>query len=302
MQESQAAWDRRITDRLARLAYWQALEHGYRARDLFLGPTLLFARPGEGGATLASGGAGGEWLGIASLVQPAELHEVLPEAGGTTGAAAGAGPAAAAARQIEAALLAAAAAADDDASPAAAAAAQGSSLLLTPRAPPSPAPFTPAASAAIDSDTTSIVLPLNRLCPERRYILRAGGRSGTPAALLTPPLTRIPLWLIGNETGGIGSSIKELAAALPLPCYGLALGGEAASLVSLAELAAHYVAAITAVQPHGPYLLAGCSVAGAALAHACAAGLQSAGQRAGLLLLDGCLGRPQGLTLHDPTW
>lgn len=225
-------------------------------------------------------------------MQPAALHE-LPEGGST---------AALAARQVQAALLAAAAEAAEAeaASPEVAAMEQGSSMMLTPRQPPSPSPFSPPA----DSETATIVLPLNRLCPERRYILRRSGRSssGTPRQLLAPPLARLPLWLVGNETGSITGSLKEMAAELPLPCYGLAMGGEAANLGSLAELAAHYVAAVQAVQPRGPYLLAGCSISGAAVAHAAAAQLQAAGQRVGLLLLDGCLGQPAGLPLHDTTW
>lgn len=112
----------------------------------------------------------------------------------------------------------------------------------------------------------------------------------------------MPLWLVHGETGGISSGLKEMTAALPLPCYGLAMGGDAANCGSLAELAAHYVAAVQAVQPQGPYLLVGCSISGAAVAHAAAARLQATGQRAALVLLDGCLGQPPGLPLHDTTW
>lgn len=190
-------------------------------------------------------------------------------------------------------------------------------MLMTPRQPASPSPFSP----PVSSDTATVVLPLNRLCPERRYILRRGGatpagiaaggtgflggaagRSGTPRQLLTPPLARLPLWLVHGETGSITGALKELAASLQLPCYGLAMGGDAAQCNTLAELAAHYVAAIQAVQPQGPYLLAGCSISGARLAYVVAACLQAAGQRAGLVLLDGCLGKPAGLPLHDTTW
>jgi hypothetical protein len=253
---------------------------------------LLLARPralGAAASLLAGGGPGGEWRSIASLVLPAELVELAEGAGGTV------------VRQVQAALLAAVRQAEEEeaAAPEEAAAEAGSSMAMTPRPPPSPAPPLPPPP---DSDTASVVLPLNRLCPERRYILRRGGRSGTPRALLTPPLARLPLWLVHGETGAITGGLKEVAAALPLPVYGLAMGGAAAALSSLDELAAHYVAAVTAVQPHGPYLLAGCSVAGAAVAAAAAVRLQEAGQRVGLLLLDGCLGQPAGLPLHDATW
>lgn len=314
LQEQPADWERRIDALLSRLTYWQALAAAYAASDIFSGQTLLIAQHRPAGSRVSPAdllAAGGAWQSIALLVQPVALHELaadIPAAG--SGAAAVSPGTAAAARQVEAVLLAAAEqAADAEAqSPEAAAALHGSSMLLTPRAPASPGPFVP----ALASDTASVVLPLNRLCPERRYILRRGGagsgpqpawsRSGTPRALAAPPLARLPLWLIHGETGSITGALKELAAALQLPCYGLALGGEAAHCGTLAELAAHYVAAIQAVQPRGPYLLAGCSISGAALAHAAAARLQVAGQRCGLVLLDGCLGQPPGLPLHDTTW
>lgn len=298
VQEAQATWDRRITALLDRLAYWQALAGGYQAADIFSGPTLLFARqrssqPGAAGGLMAAGGPGGEWQSIAMLVQPVEQHE-LPEGAGSSGTAA------AAARAVQSALLAAVRLAEEAEAdtPEATAAEQGSTMLMTPRLPASPGPFSP----PVDSDTASVVLPLNRLCPERRYILRHSGRSGTPRQLLTPPLARLPLWLVHGETGSISSGLKDVATVLPLPCYGLAMGGDAANLNSLNELAAHYVAAITAVQPQGPYLLVGCSISGAAVAHTAAMQLQGMGERVGLILLDGCLGQPAGLRLHDPTW
>ena len=332
VQEAQAAWDRRIDGLLSRLAYWQALAGSYTASDVFAGRTLLFAQQRSGTASegaralLAAGGPGGAWQRISLLVQPVEAWD-LPSsfgAGGGTGSGASgsrgsgsAGPsspssAVSAARLVQAALLTAAreAAEEESASPEETAAEQVSSMLLSPRPPMSPTPFSPVGvggggSAVAESDTVSVVLPLNRLCPERRYILRygqAGRSSGTPPALLTPPLVRLPLWLVHSETGSITVGLKGLAAALPLPCYGLGMGGDVSSVTTLAELAAHYVAAVQAVQPHGPYLLAGCSVSGSAVAHAMAVRMQATGQRAGLILLDGCLGQPAGLTLHDPTW
>ena len=304
LQEAQAAWERRIDTLLSRLAYWQALAGGYTATDIYAGQTLLFAQHRVQGSRglLAAGGPGGAWQSIALLVQPVVLHEQPEVVAGSPGAPA----TATAARHVHAVLFAAVQQATEaeSASPEAAAAEQGSSMLLTPRQPASSKPFSP----AVETDTVSVVLPLNRLCPERRYILRqsggaaGSGRSGTPPQLLTPPLARVPLWLVHGETGGITGGLKEMAAALPLPCYGLAMGGDAADCGSLAELAAHYVAAVQAVQPQGPYLLVGCSISGAAVAHVAAARLQAAGQRAGLVLLDGCLGQPAGLPLHDTTW
>lgn len=135
-----------------------------------------------------------------------------------------------------------------------------------------------------------------------RYILRAAvGKSGTPSQLLAPPLTRLPLWLVHNERGDISSSLKELAATLPLPVYGLAMGADADECGTLATLAAAYASAVKAVEPAGPYLLLGASVAGSALAHAMACSLEARGERVALLLLDGCVGRPAA-PLHDATW
>ena len=116
------------------------------------------------------------------------------------------------------------------------------------------------------------------------------------------PLSRLPLWVLHTETGALGSAVRELAATLPLPAYGLAMGADAQSCESLAELAARYLDAVQAVQPAGPYLLLGCSMAGAALANAMCVALEARGQHAALLLLDGCLGQPANLPLHDPTW
>ena len=303
LQEGAAAWELRIASLLSRLAYWQALASGYSASDIFEGQTLLAARqPGAAASQLSGGGPAGAWRSVAMLVQPVELLEMPEVAPAGSGTPTAAPAAAAAARQLQAALLGAVQAVlDVEAStPEAAAAEAGSSMLLSARQPASPAPFSPPA----DSDTVSVVLPLNRLCPERRYILRCAGRlaAGTPRALVAPPLARLPLWLVHGETGSITGAVKELAAALPLPVYGLAMGGDAANCLALKELAAHYAAAIQAVQPRGPYLLVGCSISGAAVAHAAGAQLQAAGQRVALLLLDGCLGQPAGLPLHDTTW
>lgn len=135
-----------------------------------------------------------------------------------------------------------------------------------------------------------------------RYILRqAGRRSGTPAQLLPAPITRIPLWVVHNERGDISGSLKDLAAALPLPCYGLAMGADAEQCGSLEALAAQYVQSMQAVQPVGPYLVLGPSLAGSALAHAMAGALQAAGEAVALVVLDGCVGAP-GAPVHDATW
>lgn len=56
------------------------------------------------------------------------------------------------------------------------------------------------------------------------------------------------------------------------------------------------------MQPAGPLLLVGCSVAGCTIATAMAAALESAGRTPLLLLLDGCVAPPREVALHEPTW
>lgn len=136
-----------------------------------------------------------------------------------------------------------------------------------------------------------------------RYILRRSGRlhTGTPRQLTTAPLTRLPLWMVHTERGDVSQGQKDLAALLPMPCYGLAMGADAGACASVADMAEHYCRAILALQPAGPYLVLGSSIAGAAVADAIVSQLRGTGQRAGLLILDGCVGRPT-VPLHDANW
>jgi thioesterase domain-containing protein len=180
-----------------------------------------------------------------------------------------------------------------------------------------------AASSSPSEGTYTVITPLNRLCPERRYILRKN--SGPPAGglSLVKPVTRVPVWLLHTERGDISVAQKELAASLPMPCYGLAMGPDAEMCVlpsagaangsggesGLNKLAEEYCTAIISMQPAGPYILVGSSIAGAALAHAVAAKLDERqpptsnnnSNNTGLIILDGCVGCPP-LPLHDPTW
>lgn len=149
--------------------------------------------------------------------------------------------------------------------------------------------------------TVCVVSPLNRLCPERRYILRHIGKTGTPAQMASAPLARIPLWMTHSERGDISGAQKELAAMLRVPCYGLALGPDAEECTDTEELAASYCAAMIEMQPSGPYLLAGTSVTGCVIAQAMARYLHNSGKQTGLILLDGCIS-PPNIPLHDTTW
>lgn len=175
LQTDRGEWEQRVHALLQRLAYYQSLVAGYRADDLFPGQTLLFAHRTEssgsgsvGSRLLAAGGPGGAWRSVRNLVQPAAEH-VLPDKLGGASAAGGAGgsgpssPAAgSAAQQVQAALAEALqrkADADD-----AEGLGQLSLSMMSPR------PASPRHTPALGSParTYSIVLPLNRLCPERR--------------------------------------------------------------------------------------------------------------------------------------
>jgi thioesterase domain-containing protein len=276
-----AAWDRSIDALLGCLAYYKTLAEGYTPVDIFPGQTVVF-RCREGNH-LAAGGPGGAWARFRFLVQPAAEHALAVPAGKEGAASA----AAAVSEALRAAVARRAAAEARVAGPSALA-------LMSPRfasggAPPPESP----------ASTLALVLPLNRLCPERRYILRRAGRAGTPPA--APPLARVPLWLLHTERGDVSGAQRELAAALPLPCYGLGMGADADQCGSLGDLVEAYVAAVTSMQPAGPYLLLGASIAGAALAAEVAARLEATGHPAALIVLDGCLGAP-AVPLHDATW
>jgi len=56
------------------------------------------------------------------------------------------------------------------------------------------------------------------------------------------------------------------------------------------------------MQPTGPVLLVGCSIAGCAIASAMAAVLERMHRQPLLVLLDGCASPPQEVRLHEPTW
>lgn len=313
-------WDARVNALLSRLAYFASVAHEYAPRDVFLGQTLAVV--GAAGPQL--GAVHAAWERISFLVQPIETI-VLPglaETGPTPRGAPGEPetPAAPPLRQELPALLWELVRRAEERSAQAEAAVQTPSsaagrlsrrISIGGATASAADAFGPAGTASDPSsfDTTTLVLPLNRLCPERRYILRratavphaAPTSGGTPAALVAPPLTRIPLWVVHGERGDISAAQKELAGALPLPAYGLAMGPDADDCGSLEELAQRYAAGLRALQPQGPYLLLGSSIGGALLAHALACALEAQGAAVGLVLVDGCVGTP-ALPLHDVSW
>ncbi len=172
------------------------------------------------------------------------------------------------------------------------------STVLVPSAPP------PSSSAA--SSPAICITALNSHCP-------LGNRSvhpQHPSAPATPhppspASTSQPLWLLHDETGSTLGNVRRLAAALPMPVYGLNLPDllptpaptsstsspsapwTAAALPTASRLAEMYAAAVVSVQPYGPYLIGGTSGLGCLLAAATAAALEARGHDVGLLLMDG---------------
>ena len=306
--EVSAAWDKLIDGILARLGYFKTIANSYAPTDVFVGQTLVFTDPASHGVGLASGGPGGVWHSIRFLVQPVSEH-ALPAQPATPRANQSPSTVAATLAEHLRNSVRRRAAAEERAS--------GSSALslMSPRMDiPQQLTATtlpteqPQQLPVYDSpaSTVCLIVPMNRMCPERRYILRRAGRSssaGTPRQLTagTAPLTRLPLWMVHTERGDLSGAQKELASALPMPCYGLGMGADADQCGSISELAAAYCAAVIEMQPAGPYLLMGTSVVGSLIAHAMALHLQADGRPVALILLDGCVGTPS-VPLHDATW
>lgn len=291
--EEQAAWDKRIDELLARLSYFKTVAETYAPMDIFPGQTLVFLNQGSTSSeqpeadSVRIDGPGGVWEPIRFLIQPASVHQLRPT---WSSQAATSSTSAVLSTQLRAAVLRRNEAEERATGPSALA-------LMSPREPaPKLSGLTEPAGASICA-----IAPLNRLCPERRYILRRAGRPGTTRQLPAGPLCRIPLWILHAERGDVSSAQKELATALPLPCYGLAMGADADQCSSLEELAGSYCAAMIEMQPAGPYLLLGTSVVGAAIAHNMAMQLRAVGRTVALIILDGCLGSPS-IPLHDSTW
>lgn len=301
--EPTEVWDEKIDAVLARLGYYKTLVDTYEPTDILPGESLVFKGSGSVGNDLATGGPAGVWRSIRFLVQPATEHVLAADQPPSqTSAALAEYLRAAVSHRME--VEERASLVSDPA--------RRTLSALTLTSPPSSGAVPSVASPAFSEsrngnfensphDTLCLLSPLNRLCPERRYILRRGGRSGTPRQLVAPPLSRIPLWMLHTERGDVGSTQKELASLLPFPCYGLGMGPDADQCSTLEELAVAYTAAVVGMQPSGPYILMGVSLSGCALAHAMAVYMQKEGHRVALVLLDGCVGVPI-VPLHDATW
>lgn len=322
-EEPSVSWDNRIDDALARYGYFKTITDSYAPSDVFPGQTLVFADPlCASGNGLAQGGPGGVWNTIKFLVQPASIHALSSPTGTGTALSpsaqrAVASVAASLSQHLRASVRRRA---QDEAraiGPSALSlmsprtATDGESSLAT-RPSQQHTPQTNVTNsnnnqftADSPASTVCLILPLNRLCPERRYILRRAGRvlGGTPRQLSSSstPITRLPLWMIHTERGDLSGAQKELATGLPMPCYGLGMGADADQCSSIYELAAAYCSAVLEMQPTGPYLLMGTSVIGAVIAHAMAVNLEASGRPVALIILDGCIGTPS-VPLHDSTW
>ena len=284
---SDAEWDIQVDTALSRLGFYKTVSDAYVPSDIFPGQTLVVSSSEDGKAIL---GPANVWEPIRFLVQPVSLH-VLRETEKT----------AVKSSSLTRFVLDAVWRRRD-----AEQRATGVSALplMSPRvadvSPASPSMGGMEMSPAALS-TLCVVSPLNRLCPERRYILRSLGKRGTPSGLTTAPLSRVPVWMIHTERGDVSGAQKELAAQIRAPCYGLALGPDAEECTSVEELASAYASAITEMQPTAPYLICGTSVVGCVIAHAIANHFMESGAPCGLILIDGCVS-PPSVPLHDTTW
>ena len=75
---------------------------------------------------------------------------------------------------------------------------------------------------------------------------RSGGGAGREAQ--PAPVSWQPAWLVHTERGDVGGGLAELGARLPLPAYGLALGGGTVDPdATLEDLAAAYAQARSCV-------------------------------------------------------
>ena len=296
---------------------------------------LLHAAPHRGVRDLAAdGGAGGALRAVAPLLAPLRLacwRDTLPCARGLeqvlSDAQADAARAAAAAR----ALLAA----PPPPPPGVAALrrlglgeAPPGGFVLPP--PPPPQPTAPGGAAAGGGEPQpaqplcSLAVPLNAHCfsPEVRpgaaALSRARGALALPGsdvsreedaaqraalrgalAAQRAAAARLPLWLVHGEGGTCGAAAAAAAAELPLPAFGLELGPGALSPgrapASVQELAAAHAAALLAVQPAGPHILAGIGPYACLLASATACELERGGAARGgvaLVLFDGAPALP----------
>ena len=288
-----AEWDVQVDTALSRLGFYKTVADGYTPGDIFPGQTLVISSSASTSTDPKKAviGPANVWDPIRFLVQPVS-HCFVNESDKT---------AVKASTFTRFALDAVWRKKDAENR------ATGVSALplMSPRAS-DVSPMSPSMGMAPSPQALStlcVVSPLNRLCPERRYILRSIGRRGTPGALVATPKTRIPVWMVHTERGDISAAQRDLAQSIAAPVYGLALGPDAEECTSVAELAAAYCSAIVEIVggANGPFLLCGSSVVGCVIAHAMALQFQEAGAPCGLIEIDGCVAVPS-IPLHDTTW
>ncbi|MBU8898145.1 amino acid adenylation domain-containing protein [Corallococcus sp. M34] len=125
--------------------------------------------------------------------------------------------------------------------------------------------------------------------------LRHASREVSPLVELRGGAAHPPFFCV-HPVGGTVLSYAELVRALgpERPLYGLqarGLEGEAAPLLTIPAMAEHYLSAVRARQPHGPYLLGGWSMGGS-IAWEMATRLTQQGEQVALLALIDTYARP----------
>lgn len=115
------------------------------------------------------------------------------------------------------------------------------------------------------------------------------------------PITCLPVWVVHDEKGDTGGTVRQMARNVRAPCYGLNMGPQATLLTSIDDLGEHYSEIILKMQRQGPYLVLGMSIIGSMIAFAAACRLERLGHKPMLILVDGPAIFPD-IALHEPTW
>jgi thioesterase domain-containing protein/acyl carrier protein len=124
----------------------------------------------------------------------------------------------------------------------------------------------------------------------------------SPLIRLQPNGTQLPLFLVHAADGEVLGYVGLAQLLGPhRPVYGLRAPGLSANqepLTSVAEMAAHYIAAIQAIQPAGPYALGGWSLGGV-VAFEMAQQLQAQGHQVAFVALLDSFAQPPQTSLGD---
>lgn len=154
------------------------------------------------------------------------------------------------------------------------------------------------------ADQIVLVTALNDLCSSQRRCYLISNTILNPEEepdAKEGPITCLPVWVVHDEKGDTGGTVRQMAKNLRAPCYGLNMGPQITLVTSIDELGEHYSEIILKMQGQGPYLVLGMSIIGSMIAFATACRLERLGHKPMLILVDGPAILPD-ISLHEPTW